>query len=64
MMVQVKEAGKSECHFVMKWIEVAIFFRCKLKRIYITSSESCADFRLRYAGNAGTLLRENWTNDF
>ena len=26
MVVWVKDAGKSECHFVMKWIEVEIFF--------------------------------------
>ena len=45
MNVQVQDDGKSESHFVMKWIEVAFFLGQKTKRNKITSGESLADFR-------------------
>ena len=50
MVVWVKDAGKSECHFVMKWIEVEIFFdvRQKESTLFPTKVEPTSD--------AGTLL--------
>ena len=45
MMVQVRDAGRSECSAVMVEIEVAKDSRYKMLSIKITSSASCADFR-------------------
>jgi len=42
--MQVKDDGKSECHFVMKWIEIEFLLEQKTKINKIISGESLADF--------------------
>ena len=45
MSVQVKDEGKSESHFVMKWIEIEFFLWAKYgERDDIISGESPAHF--------------------
>jgi len=47
---------KSECHFVMKWIEVAIFFG--VRREESTSLPMKIELTSHAKAIAGTLLRE------
>jgi len=44
MKVLVKDERKSECHFVMKWIEIAFFLEQKSKPNNIISGQSLAHF--------------------
>ena len=50
--------GKSECHFVMKWIEVEITIDVRQKESRLLPT------KVVLTSNAGTLLRKLPTNGF
>jgi len=55
MKVQVKDDGESECHLVMRWIEIAVFFQVMGEKILIL-------FRAKAlpTSHSGVSLRDTW----